>query len=295
VVVPAFKSWLRDLRIPAWLDARILSSEQLPYANTDLDAHSTTLRPDLGFVGRPKTRDAWFDHWSERLCGPRECPQRGFCPLGLGAPLDADAGMFSTATHMFEQLVVASGCLEESAFVGRSQNTGGYGDLLSKLGVADGSKTRALLDALGFRGRVVGYQFSNSDGIHGWLDPVESNEMAIELHQLDLPSYEPTLERLRWFADLNRRLTLEHRWNRSWPDTEWPESDRFPWEAFSLSYVRTICEIAAADGKGVLWGNDVSSDDDVIRLMAGETAASGPPAKVVWIPNRPDLDPNVIH
>ena len=29
-------------------------------------------------------------------------------------------------------------------------------------------------------------------------------------------------------------------------------------EELSLSYVRTVCSLAARDGKGVLWGNDVA-------------------------------------
>lgn len=40
-----------------------------------------------------------------------------------------------------------------------------------------------------------------------------------------------------------------------WPSYTHPTA---PFEELSLSYVRTVCCLAAREGKGVLWGNDVA-------------------------------------
>jgi hypothetical protein len=42
----------------------------------------------------------------------------------------------------------------------------------------DDTPTRVLLRRLGRRGFVVGYGFSNGDGIHGWLSADETSELA---------------------------------------------------------------------------------------------------------------------
>jgi len=117
-----------------------------------------------------------------------------------------------------------------------------YGGTLSLLGVPATDDTRLLLDHLGRRGFVVGYAFSNGDGIHGWLSAEETSELVRRLRDLALPCYEPTLAAMEAFR----------------PQKPGPyECAGVTFEALSLSFVRTIASIAEERQQGILWGNDL--------------------------------------
>ena len=79
--------------------------------------------------------------------------------------------------------------------------------------------------------------------LHGWLTGEETQELAERLWALPLPAYEPTFEAMEGA-------------HRSFPATA---AVRHDWEALSLSFVRTVATIAAHEGKGALWGDDLLS------------------------------------
>jgi hypothetical protein len=78
--------------------------------------------------------------------------------------------------------------------------------------------------------------------IHGWLNYEETRELFEGLNALELPQYEASFEAMEAFRPIKPG------------PFECPE---VPFDALSLSFVRTVAAIAIQDGKGVLWGNDV--------------------------------------
>jgi hypothetical protein len=98
--------------------------------------------------------------------------------------------------------------------------------------------------ALGFRGFVVGYQCSNSDGVHGWLTPDETKRLIALVEPLKLPALKPTF----------RAMQRTRHWNgygmKGWEFNE-----------LSLAFVRTVATIASVERKGILWGNDLLGFD----------------------------------
>ena len=95
-----------------------------------------------------------------------------------------------------------------------------------------------LLAALGKRGFIISYQFgSGFEGVNGWLDSSETAELARKLDSLKLPRYEVSFAAMQQFSG------------------DGYECVGFSFEALSWSFVRTVATIAAADGRGVLWGN----------------------------------------
>jgi hypothetical protein len=92
---------------------------------------------------------------------------------------------------------------------------------------------------------VIGFSFGGG-GIDGWLDPEETRLIAEHLAQLDLPRYERTFEAME---ECHRRF----RTAQGTPQ----EAQNPSFQQVSLSYVRTVAEIAAQQGHGILWGNDL--------------------------------------
>ncbi|MGK5681071.1 hypothetical protein [Actinoplanes sp. URMC 104] len=185
----------------------------------DLARHCTWLGDDLRSAGaRPERRLL--------RCPSRTCPERGRC-------------VFHTANdqreelHALHEALVATRCLGEAQFVGRTATPDYYLPVLDRLGVPGDGPVRAHLRALGTRGTVVGYRWGSSEGIYGWLTVAETADLAVRLDRLPLPRYAPTFAGM---AGQDR-------------DRDWP--------ALSLSFVRTVATIAAGRGRAVLWGNDV--------------------------------------
>ena len=192
---------------------------------TDLARHCTWLGADLRYPG-PGPRNP-----RTLTCPSTTCPERERC-------------LFHQERHAVEELnalheaLVATRCLGRSQFLGRTVTPSVYTPVLDRLGVAADDRLRTLLAALGTRGAVVGHQFCGTDGIHGWLTGPETTELAGRLGALPLPRYPATFAAM---AELHGR--------RGHTAESWP--------AVSLSFVRTVAVIAAAGGRGVLWGNDV--------------------------------------
>ena len=132
-----------------------------------------------------------------------------------------------------------------SQFVGRTRYALDFLPLLDRLEVAADDRIRDLLAALELRGRVLGYRGGGSDGIHGWLTPEETTELAMRLGELLLPAYPAILDGM---AGYRRRLPQG--------GTRYAAND-VGTDELMLSFVRTVATVAVGDGHGVLWGNDV--------------------------------------
>lgn len=206
----------------------------------DLARYCRYLQEDLGFDGEAPEA-SWRVGFEGRACRSIECSERTRCLFhwaqakNLGSPIESLSVLLERA--------VARLCLGSSQFVGRTVNAAEYyNDLLTGFGVSAVDPTRVLLQRLGRRGFVVGYAFSNGDGIHGWLSADETAELARRLGDLELPRYEPTFTAMEAFRPLK-------------PGPY--ECPGFSFEALSLSFVRTVAVIAQAGRRAVLWGNDL--------------------------------------
>jgi hypothetical protein len=107
--------------------------------------------------------------------------------------MDGGRRQIETLAMLFGAVVKATP-LGESQFVGRSFNVLFYKDVLKKNEISLDSELWKLLFWLGARGFVIGYEFSNSDGIHSWLMPGETERLVSLLKPLSLPQLEPTFE-----------------------------------------------------------------------------------------------------
>jgi hypothetical protein len=224
--------------------ARELDRDPLPsLGGADLARDCTYLRvSDLALEQRVDRKDPWRDRWELRACTSVVCPSHVHCPFHL-ARRDATEDVIS----LIEALVVDR-CLGPSQFVGRSVNVGYYRDLLQPSVFDEQHPLTPLLDALGRRGRVMGYTFANSDGIHGWLDPDETRALVRHMASLHLPEYEASFDAMEAFR---RRLEGPHGGSSYEPPPE------FTFEQLSLSYLRTVATIATQQQRGILWGNDL--------------------------------------
>ena len=123
--------------------------------------------------------------------------------------------------------------------------------MLSAWGIRLDDPLWKLLTLLGKRGFVVGYQWSSSnDGINGWLDLRETIDLVEFLYDMPLPMYPASFEAMKEFK--KPYPLLYEKFGVTCYDH--PE---FSFEELSLSFIRTVAEIAATEGKGILWGNDV--------------------------------------
>ena len=82
------------------------------------------------------------------------------------------------------------------------------------------------------------------EGVHGWLSPAETVELAAALAALPLPNYEPSWQAMR---DI-----------RPYHDDNFPDASP---QALRLSLMRTVAVLASREGRGVLWGNDVYASE----------------------------------
>ena len=240
VVVPALHDFLdRGVTAP-WL-GRLLSKidwefdfkniSSLNFRFADVCRYLTP-----GFASAIPDAD-WYSDWAPRSCKSRHCTALNVCPFHSSS---RDAGYEDF--NVLHEATVADQCLGDHQFVGRSMSPLDYEDILAGQGIANDHVLWKLLLHLQYRGFVVGYQGSNSDGIHGWLTTQETTQLANELAALHLPEFEASFEAMALFetSGLGYRA---------------PSS--FTFEHLSLAFVRTVATIAAEAGHGILWGNDV--------------------------------------
>jgi hypothetical protein len=230
--------------------------------NTDLDRHCTYLTHDLACRGPGKSPQA---PWDERACRTESCQVRRWCPFHNQIPQRVIEEL-----HILIRIAVEKRCLGKSQFLGRSIDAGFYSEFLDKLGLAADHSIRVHLQALRTRGLVMGYAWANCDGIHGWLDPDETRELAENLGRLPLPQYEASFAVLdSMFEEIRRR---NQRYTQLMKQRDSPElkaaaeaamekltkQSEAEWPPLSLSFVRSVAAIASRDGKAVLWGNDIA-------------------------------------
>lgn len=249
-VVPALHQLLRGTvvpllhnlieRFPDWWD---LPDEQfrthVRYYPTELIGICSYLTRDFAFIGSVEDKDCWVG-WEKRACSSTSCPQRQHCPLHASQK----GGLFEEFRILFESVVSAT-CLGEGQFVGRTMNTFGYYDVLEHFQIPANHPIRPLLNALESRGFVVGYGLGGIGGIHGWLTPTETKELAEHLTSLPLPQYEASFAAMRSFEDAHGRY----------------KHPTAPFGELSLSFVRTVATIASTQHQSILWGNDVYGPD----------------------------------
>ena len=258
-VVPFFRRLIRYGSVDAAVDESMhriqshiesikafvaIDQETTHLKGTDLDAYCNYLGRDFRLLPEhhhlaAANEGGWAD-WDKRACRRSDCPARASCPFHI---MDGHNRQIETLAMLFGAIVQVT-CLGTSQFVGRSTNVFFYKDVLTKNGVSLDSELWKLLFLLGARGFVIGYEFANSDGIHGWLRPDETERLVSLLQPLSLPPLEPT------FADMENT-------RRKKPGPYIVEGWEF--KELSLCFVKIVATIATKEGKGILWGNDVCS------------------------------------
>ncbi|HEY8459687.1 MAG TPA: hypothetical protein VIM99_04860 [Blastocatellia bacterium] len=248
-ILPAFHQFLLAGQMPEWLHPLVtycnIKTEEWP--SVDLMRNCAYLEADFSWSSPHDDRNLFESDWGQRSCKSEECPEIGRCPFH-----QSDASGLVESFNWIFKMAVSIKCLGASQFIGRSRYVTDYWPMLSDWGVRLDDPLWKLLTLLGKRGFVVGYQWlSSNDGINGWLDFQETYELAELLYNLPLPVYPASFEAMKEFLKPHPLLyekfgfmVYEH------PD--------FSFEALSLSFIRTVAEIAVAEGKGILWGNNVS-------------------------------------
>lgn len=244
VVVPTLHDFLEGGSAAPWLQ-RLLSKAEWEY---DLAAISslrfrfasvcTYLTPEFASVVPDSD---WYSDWSERSCKSTECPASNVCPLH--SQLQAAAYADFNALH---ESAVVDQCLGQHQFVGRSMSPLDYEGVLANQGISHDHIIWRLLLLMQYRGFVVGYQGSNSDGIHGWLTNLETAQLARELAALRLPEFPRSFKAMKTFQS---------------PGHGYLAPPPFTFEHLSLAFVGAVASIAADAGQGILWGNDVYLPD----------------------------------
>lgn len=194
-----------------------------------------------GFASRNEQYN-WSESWNARSCKISKCNVNLRCPFFCDLER---TGAFSNFNVLHESAVMDQ-CLGESQFVGRSLSPIAYRDVLRQQNVGEDHCIWKLLRKLEYRGFVVGYQGSNSDGIHGWLNLEETELLLDALDQIHLPRFEPTKEKMLEFRK---------------PGRGYIAPDPFDFLHLSLAFVRSMARIAIDHKMGILWGNDVCSID----------------------------------
>ena len=242
---------------------------------TNISDHCEILAEDFTYIG-PYFNDHVFDegfhyHNFERLYGPEArfctsetCPEAAYaCPFHTTR--QGSSAIMQDLNILFIE-IIGNHCLGARQFVGRSMTPFKFYTILKSLDDERKEKLKSYLYKLGSRGKVIGYAWGNSDGIHGWLDEHETEAFIQLLTELDLPEYELSLEML---GDINYanayRGYLDHPScyrEDFFKEAPVPEVLRMvqdtPWETLALSFLRTIGTLAMEERKGILWGNDMS-------------------------------------
>ena len=235
-VVPAFLNFLTESPGVDWLQP-FVNQRQLKHClwdKSDLAGYFTALNPDFSCAGPYDLTYTYSKSWEERWSD--------FVDAADDSRAAPSAELVEQVNWLFE-IAVSIKSLGPSQFVGRSATVSQYADLLSQLGVKENDRIVALLASLGKRGFLIGYQFGfGFEGVNGWLDQLETAELAERLGMLPLPRYEAS------FAAMQEFRTGE------WGEYQCPD---FSFEALSLSFVRTTAAVAARVHRGMLWGNDV--------------------------------------
>lgn len=239
-VIPALKSFLLTGHLNPWLselkhkiDTVWYVPEYLCSSSIDIDKYCNYLEAD--FSARNQYSLFSGIDWELRSCKSPSCLLRDFCIFHTSSGRDN--------VKYFNCLIcgaIIEKTLGRSQFVGRSQRASWYQEDLH----FNNLRLIKLLSALAYRGNVIGYLWKNSDGIYGWLSPSETCQLYQELSKIDLPLLDRSF-------DAMEEALREFRSERN------PEPSRLNFCKLSLSFVRTVAQIAYEQDCGILWGNDL--------------------------------------
>ena len=234
-VVPAFVEIFREARVADWLYPFVERRELEPssWKRSDLARLATCLNTDLSWVGPYDLKFTYDQNWRQRWSNAGKDSEN--------APSDDTV---EQVNWLFKKAVSLK-CLGQGQFIGRSMTVSHYLELLPALEVKQADSINQLLAALGKRGFIISYQFGfGFEGVNGWLNPLETADLARRLDSLRLPRYEISFAGMEQFFQ---------------PETRTYECPGFSFEELSLSFVRTVATLAAAEGRGILWGNGLPS------------------------------------
>ena len=210
----------------------------MPWENAGLTYEEYESEVDAGRdprerLGYPERE--WYVDWDHRACRSETCPDRRFCPFHK---LKSSREVVEDLLYLVH-LAISVACLGRGLFVGRTSKIGDYRQTLIDLGAWERGDLRRLLEKLGHRGFVIGYDFGGScEGVHGWLTPDETGQLLSELKAIDLPDFPATFDALDSF----------------FRDKEEPDGyaapSGFTWEQLALALVRTVAQRAAIERTG---------------------------------------------
>ena len=245
-VAPAIRRLVQTGAADQWLDDLIhrligtdweLDVSRIQALGFSFDAVCDYLGTDFSYTRLEA--DPWSWSWDARACPSVTCPAMNVCPLHRSRRQEAAEDF-----NLLLEACVVDQCFGPGQFVGRTVSpVSWYSDTLAAAGFSPKHPVFDYLQRLGCRGAVVGYKFGNCDGIHGWLTSEETSEIFALLHGIDLPRFEPSFEAMQKFA---RNGTYE-------------APPPYTFEQLSLAFLRTVSGMAMAEGRGLLWGNDVST------------------------------------
>jgi hypothetical protein len=245
-VAPAIRRFVETGAADQWLDTLIhrltgtdweLDVSLVQALGFSFDAVCDYLGTDFSCTRPDAEHLPWA--WAARACPSVTCPAIHVCPLHRSRRQEAAEDF-----NLLLETCVVDQCLGPGQFLGRTVSPlSWYSDTLTAAGFSPKNPVFEYLRRLGSRGAVVGYKFGNSDGIHGWLTAEETCEFFALLHGIDLPRFEPSFQAMKEFSQ-----------NGTY------EAPRpYTFEQLSLAFLRTVSTMAIAEGRGVLWGNDVST------------------------------------
>jgi hypothetical protein len=244
-VAPALRHFVHTGAAEGWLDVllRRLDPDVWEFnfplirgLGFSFDVVCNYLGPDFGFGGSEGNQ--WSAVWEHRGCRSQTCPAKKACPLHQAH--QAAAADFNALL----ELCVVDQCLGPGQFLGRSVSPMWYTEILAEAGIGLEHPLFDYLRKLEYRGFVVGYQFANSDGTHGWLTAEETKPFHERLQGLDLPQFEPSFHAMEAFRP---------------PGYQYEAPPPYSFRQLSLAFLRTVAGLAVSEGKGILWGNDVST------------------------------------
>jgi hypothetical protein len=226
--------WLDDLLLRLAAGIGEFEFARIRALGFSFDAVCDYLGAEFAFAG--SDADQWSSGWERRACQSRTCPAKEVCPLHQTRQLPAAEDF-----NCLLQACVVDQCLGPGQFLGRSVGPLWYSDTLAATGFGAKHPLFDYLRKLEYRGFVIGYRFSNSDGIHGWLSAGETEAFHAVLKGIDLPRFEPSFSAMEGFR---RGLAFE-------------APAAYSFKQLSLAFLRAVAQMAIADAKGILWGNDI--------------------------------------
>jgi hypothetical protein len=232
IVVPAFLTLLRSGHLIDWMRPFFHKRRLQPelWDRTDVSRFLAGVKEDFSCAGPYDLEETFGENWRQRWARSAQA----------SPPSEATAEQ----VNWLFKIAVEVKCLGRGQFVGRSATVSNYANILSELHVKQSDRVIHLLAALGKRGYLIGFQFGfGFEGINGWLDPPETLELAEKLDPLPLPRYGVSFAAMEQF-----RI----------PESGSYKCEGSPFEALSLSFVRTVATIASGEGQGLLWGNGIA-------------------------------------